>query len=89
MAAKASFQPVGCSLPSCLVIGTSRRRRFSPSQEKRALSEIHSSFTSSCSRGRMRITSLPRASTRMLLPTASSTSIDSVLRSSQVRARYS
>ena len=51
---------------------------FRPSQAKRVLSEIHSSFTSSLRRGRTRITSLPRASTRMLLPTASSTSTDSV-----------
>ena len=32
-----------------------------PSQMKRVLSEIHSSFTASLTRGRMRITSRPRA----------------------------
>ena len=53
---------------------------------KRVLSEIHSSFTSSLMRGRMRITSRPRASTRMAEPTASITSIDSVLVSSHGRA---
>ena len=56
--------------------------RRSPSTAKRVLSEIHSSFTSSLRRGRTRSTCAPRASTRMLLPTASSTSTDSVLRSS-------
>ena len=50
------------------------------------MSEIHSSFTSSFSRGRMRSTSPARASTRMLLPTASMTSTDSVFDSSHDRA---
>ena len=58
----------------------------SPSQTKRVLSEIHSSFTSSLIRGRMRITSRPRASTRMFEPTASITSMVSVLFSSHGRA---
>ena len=83
----ASCQVVGRSLPSRRTIGTSRRRFFRPSYAKRVLSEIHSSLISSFSRGRIRITSLPRLSTRMLQPTASSTSIDSVFRSSQARAR--
>lgn len=42
------------------------------------LSEIHSSLTSSFSRGITLITSPPRVLTMMLLPTASSTSMDSV-----------
>ena len=53
---------------------------------KRVLSEIHSSFTASLTRGRMRITSRPRESTRIAEPTASITSIDSVLVSSHGRA---
>lgn len=44
----------------------------------RVLSEIHSSLTSSFSRGITLITSPPRVLTKMLLPTASSTSMDSV-----------
>ena len=54
--------------------------------EKRVLSEIHSSLTSSLRRGKTRITSRPRASTRILLPTASMTSTVSVFRSSHGRA---
>ena len=50
-----------------------------PSQAKRVLSEIHSSLTSSLLRGRTRITSRPRVSTRMAEPSASMTSMDSVL----------
>ena len=50
-----------CSLPSRRTQGRSSRRRFSPSIAKRVLSAIHSSFTSSLRRGRMRITSRPRA----------------------------
>ena len=52
----------------------------------RVLSEIHSSFTSSFRRGSTRITWAPRVSTRMLAPSASSTSTDSVLVSSHDRA---
>ncbi len=48
----------------------------SPSTTWRVLSEIHSSFTSSLTRGRMRITSRPRVSTRIALPSASITSIE-------------
>ena len=48
--------------------------------------EIHSSFTSSFTRGSTRSTSAPRASTRMFEPTASMASMDSVLRSSHGRA---
>ena len=47
-----------------------------PSTTWRVLSEIHSSFTSSLMRGRMRITSRPRVSTRIAEPSASMTSND-------------
>jgi len=50
------------------------------------LSEIHSSFTASLTRGRIRITSRPRVSTRIAEPTPSITSIDWVLPSSHGRA---
>ena len=50
-----------------------------PSGICRVLSEIHSSFTDSLVRGRMRMTSRPRVSTRIAEPTASIASIDSVL----------
>ena len=53
---------------------------------KRVLSEIHSSFTWSLTRGMMRITSRPLRSTRIAEPTASITSMDSVLVSSHGRA---
>jgi hypothetical protein len=53
---------------------------------KRVLSEIHSSFTASLLRGRMRMTSRPRVSTRIAEPSASITSMDSVLVSSHGRA---
>ncbi len=56
-----------------------------PSATCRVLSEIHSSFTASLLRGRMRTTSRPRVSTRMAEPTASITSMLSVLRSSHGR----
>jgi NADH-quinone oxidoreductase subunit G len=60
--------------------------RKTESIAKRVLSEIHSSLTASFTRGSTRRTSPERLSTRMLEPTASMTSIDSVLRSSQGRA---
>ena len=87
IALNADRQSAARSLPSRLTIGTSRRRFFKASYENRVLSEIHSSLMSSCSRGTIRMTSGLRASTRILQPTASRTSIDSVLRSSQGRAR--
>ena len=62
------------------VAGAGRRRRSG------VLSEIHSSLTSSLSRGSTRMTSGPRTSMRMLLPTASITSMDSVLRQLPGRA---
>ena len=54
--------------------------------DKPVLSEIHSSFTPSWLRGKMRITSRPLVSTRMFDPSASITSMDSVLVNSQGRA---
>jgi hypothetical protein len=68
-----------------LTIGRLSRCRLSPSYWKRALSLIHSSLTASLSRGTMRITSGPRLSTRMLAPSASETSMLSVVLSSQGR----
>lgn len=56
----------------------SRRRNQCSLASYLVLSEIHSSLTSSFSRGITLITSPPRVLTRMLLPTASSTSMDSV-----------
>ena len=53
---------------------------------KRDRSASHSSFTPSLFRGRMRITSRPLVSMRMFEPSASITSTDSVLVSSQGRA---
>mmetsp|Transcript_27297 Transcript_27297/g.48253 ORF Transcript_27297/g.48253 Transcript_27297/m.48253 type:complete len:351 (+) Transcript_27297:1283-2335(+) len=87
IALKASGQVHGASLPPTFIIGVSRRWVLRPSYENRALSEIHSSLTASLSLGMTRITSLLRASTRMDAPTASVTSMDSVLSSSQGRAR--
>ena len=86
IALKACAQLAGFNRPLARTYGWSRRWAFSPSQMKRVLSEIHSSFTASLLTGKMRITSRPRVSTRMLLPTASITSMVSVLRSSQGRA---
>ena len=85
MAPKASAQVAGFSLPPWRIQGRSRRRRFNPSKAKRPRSAIHSSFTSSLVRGKMRSTSPERTSTRMLVPVASSTSMLSVFRSSHGR----
>ena len=85
-ALKASSQLAGRSLPLTRTYGRSRRCDLRPSQTWRVLSEIHSSFTASLTRGRMRMTSRPRLSTRMLEPTASMTSMDSVFTSSHGRA---
>lgn len=60
----------------------------------RVLSEIHSSLTSSLRRGMTLMTSPPLVLTTMLLPTASSTSMDSVFlrirhqRSTETNAHY-
>ena len=86
IAANASAQDAATSLPSLRTYGRSRRCVRKPSQMKRVLSEIHSSFTWSFSRGMMRMTSRPRESTRIADPTASITSIDSVLFNSHGRA---
>ena len=85
MARKASAQEAGFSLPSTRSQGRSSRFFFSPSKEKRPRSAIHSSFTSSWMRGRIRSTSGPRVSMRILVPVASCTSMLSVFRSSQGR----
>ena len=78
MATNASCQLTGCSRPCTRSQGRSSRRRRSPSNENRPLSAIHSSFTSSLVRGCMFSTSAPRAPVCMLVPVASSTSIESV-----------
>ncbi len=83
--ANASAQLAGCSRPPRRIIGRSSRWRERPSQAKRVLSEIHSSLTSSFTRGSTRITAGPRASTRMLEPIASITSMLGVLVSSHGR----
>mmetsp|Transcript_29180 Transcript_29180/g.74461 ORF Transcript_29180/g.74461 Transcript_29180/m.74461 type:complete len:445 (+) Transcript_29180:1810-3144(+) len=82
----ASAQEAGARPLAPLTMGTLRRWRLRPSYWKRALSLIHSSFTSSFRRGVMRMTSVPRLSTLMLAPSASLTSTLSVLLSSQLRA---
>ena len=86
-AASACSHLTGARAPSAfLASGMLSRWRLRPSYWNRALSEIHSSFTSSFSRGTMRMTSVPRVSTRMLQPSASLTSTDSTPLSSQFRA---
>mmetsp|Transcript_1307 Transcript_1307/g.3423 ORF Transcript_1307/g.3423 Transcript_1307/m.3423 type:complete len:275 (-) Transcript_1307:373-1197(-) len=84
----ASLHDAGRSMSSASarIIGESMRWRLSPSNAKRVLSEIHSSLMSSLRRGSTRITSPPRVSTRMFDPNPSSTSIESVVRSSHGRA---
>ena len=67
-AAKASAQVAGRSRPPSRMYGRSSRCRRSPSQMNRDRSASHSSFTPSWLRGRIRITSRPLASTRMLRP---------------------
>ena len=74
-ASSASFQLASRSLPFSRTHGRSSRLRTSASTWWRVLSLIHSSFTSSLMRGRMRITWRWRTSRRMLEPTASMTSI--------------
>ena len=72
--ASASSQVAGRSLP----FRARRAGRAAASagrRAKRVLSEIHSSLTASLLRGRTRITSRPRVSTRMAEPTASITSM--------------
>mmetsp|Transcript_14486 Transcript_14486/g.24550 ORF Transcript_14486/g.24550 Transcript_14486/m.24550 type:complete len:233 (+) Transcript_14486:1671-2369(+) len=87
MAAKAFSQVARVRLPFWVfTIGALRRWRLRPSYWNRALSEIHSSLTSSLRRGVTRITSVPLESTRMLQPKASETSTDSVSFSSHGRA---
>ena len=87
MAAKASAQVAGRSRPFSRRIRPVEPLRLAARRRCwRVLSEIHSSLMPSLTRGRMRMTSRPRASTRMLEPTASITSIDCVLVSSQGRA---
>uniref|UniRef100_A0A182JFS3 Uncharacterized protein n=1 Tax=Anopheles atroparvus TaxID=41427 RepID=A0A182JFS3_ANOAO len=84
---RADSHPTASSSPLGLrSIGAISRWRFSPSQAKRDLSDSHSSLMASFSRGSMRSTSPVRVPTTMLLPSASSTSIDSVLRISHGRA---
>ena len=85
-AAKASAQLAGLSRPSTRTYGRSSRCVFNPSTMCRVLSEIHSSLMASLTRGKMRTTSRPRASTRIPEPSASMTSINSVLPYSQGRA---
>ncbi len=88
MAAKAAGQESGAQAGRARGYRVDRRRwaRSPLDFTWRVLSEIHSSFTSSLMRGRMRMTSRPRVSTRIAEPSASMTSIDSVLLSSQGRA---
>ena len=86
IAAMASSQLTATRLPFLRTYGRSRRCVFSPSHAKRDLSASHSSFTSSCRRGSTRSTTSPRVSMRILLPTASCTSMDSVFVSSHGRA---
>ena len=78
--ASASFQLASRSLPFSRSQGRSSRLRTSPSTWWRVLSLVHSSFTSSLMRGSMRITWRWRTSRRMLVPTASMTSIAGHLR---------
>ena len=63
------------NLPFSRTKGRSSRLVFRPSTISRVLSEIHSSFTESLTRGKMRITSRPRVSMRIAEPSASMTSI--------------
>ncbi len=85
-AASASGQLTGSACRPRAHRAVSSRWRRSPSQTKRVLSEIHSSFTPSWLRGRMRMTSRPLVSTRMFDPSASITSIVSVFVNSHGRA---
>ena len=66
-----------------LINGLSILLNFKPSYENRVLSDIHSSLISSLTIGRTLITSLFLVSNLIFEQTASETSIDSVLFSSQ------
>ncbi len=83
--ARASCQLPCRSLPFSRTQGRSRRLRTSASTWWRVLSWIHSSFTSSLMRGRMRITWRWRVSRRMFEPTPSITSMPGTRRTSQER----
>lgn len=83
----ACSQVAGRNLSSWRISGIVRRWVLRPSHAKRVLSLIHSSLTLSLRRGMTRMTSTPRASTRIAEPRASRTSMDSTGLSSQGRAR--
>ncbi len=82
----ACSQDAGWKLPCWRIKGIVSRWVVRPSQAKRDLSLIHSSLMSSFNRGKTRMTTIPRLSTRMFEPSPSRTSTVSVWYSSHGRA---